>query len=77
MISLNIKTTESILTGSSPPFYYRRMEDKCHESDDTVKSSRCKAHESLGTRRTQVYVGVTKDEVQRSRWTFYEVVKSS
>ena len=28
MISLNIKTTESILTGSSPPFYYRRVEDK-------------------------------------------------
>ena len=25
---------------------------KSHETDDTVKSSRCKAHESLGTRRT-------------------------
>ena len=25
---------------------------KSHEKDDTVKSSRCKAHESLGTRRT-------------------------
>ena len=24
-----------------------------------------------------MYVGVTKDEVQRSRWTFYEVVKLS
>ena len=25
---------------------------KSHETDDTVKSSRCKAHKSLGTRRT-------------------------
>ena len=48
---------------------------KSHETDDTVKSFRCKAHKSLGTRRTKVYVGVTKDEVQRSIWAFYEVVK--
>ena len=34
-----------------------------------------KTHESLGTRRTQVYVGVTKDEVHHSRWTFYEGAK--
>ena len=60
MISLNTKTSESILTGNSPPFYCRRIDDKSkfddlvksHESDDTVKSSKCKAHESLGTRRT-------------------------
>ena len=42
--------------------------------DDTVKSSRCKARESLGMRRTYVYVGMTEDEAQRSRWTFCEVV---
>jgi len=27
-------------------------------------------------RRTYKYVGMTKDEAQRSRWTFYEVVRS-
>jgi len=41
---------------------------------DTVKSSRCKTRKSLGMRRTYEYVGMTKDEAQRSRWTFYEVV---
>jgi len=25
-------------------------------------------------RRTREYVGMTKDEAQRSRWTFYKVV---
>jgi hypothetical protein len=30
---------------------------------------------SLGMRRTEKYVGVTKDEAQRSRWTFCEAVK--
>ncbi len=54
---------------------------KSHQSDDTVKSSRCKARESLRMRRTYWYAGLaersqamTKDEAQRSRWTFYEVV---
>ena len=35
-----------------------------------------KTRKSLGVRRTQKYVGMTKDEAQRSRWTFYEVVTS-
>jgi hypothetical protein len=48
---------------------------KSHKLDGTVKSSRCKACESLGMRRTNKYVGMTKDEAQRSRWTFYEAVK--
>jgi len=55
---------------------------KSQKLGDKVKSSRCKARESLGMRRTQGYVGLaelsqvmTKDEAQRSRWTFYEVVK--
>jgi len=60
---------------------------KSHKSDGTVKSSRCKARESLGMRRTYQYAAVTKDEAQRSpsallravsmsngRWTFYEAV---
>ena len=60
---------------------------KSHRSDGTVKSSRCKARESLGMRRTYQYAAVTKDEAQRSpsallravsmsngRWTFYEAV---
>ena len=47
---------------------------KSYAIDDTVKSSRCQARESLGMRRTEAYVGMTEDEAQRSRWTFYEVV---
>ena len=61
---------------------------KSHKSDGTVKSSRCKARESLGMRRTYQYAAVTKNEAQRrpsallravsmsnGRWTFYEAVK--
>ena len=48
---------------------------KSHKLDGTVKSARCKARESLGMRRTYKYVGMTKDEAQRSRWTFYEAIK--
>ncbi len=48
---------------------------KSQKSDGTVKSSRCKARESLGMRRTYQYVAMTKDEAQRRRWTFYEAVK--
>ena len=47
---------------------------KSQKSDGTVKSSRCKARESLGMRRTYQYVAMTKDEAQRRRWTFYEAV---
>jgi hypothetical protein len=47
---------------------------KSDNLDGTVKSARCKANESLGMRRTYKYVGMTKDEVQRSRWIFYEAV---
>jgi len=50
---------------------------KSDDLDGTVKSSRCKAHESLGMRRTQKYVGMTKDEAQRCRWTFYEAVNTA
>ncbi len=42
--------------------------------DGPVKSSRCKARESLGMRRNYQYVAMTKDEAQRRRWTFYEAV---
>jgi len=36
-----------------------------------------KTRKSLGVRRTQKYVGMTKDEAQRSRWTFYKVVDTN
>jgi len=48
---------------------------KIRTLDGTVKSSGCKARESLGMRHTYQYAAVTKDEAQRRRWTFYEVVK--
>jgi hypothetical protein len=47
---------------------------KSQESDGTVKSSRCKARESLGMSRAYQHVAMTKDEAQRCRWTFYEAV---
>ena len=34
-----------------------------------------KTRKALGMRRTWRYVGMTKDEAQHNRWTFYEVVK--
>ena len=37
---------------------------KSQKSDGTVKTSRCKARESLGMRRTYQYVAMTKDEAQ-------------
>jgi hypothetical protein len=37
---------------------------KSQKSEGTVKSSRCKARESLGMRRTYQYVAMTKDEAQ-------------
>jgi hypothetical protein len=49
---------------------------RSQKSDGTVKSSRCKARESLGMRRTYQYVAMTKDEAQRRRWPFYEAVKN-
>jgi len=56
--------------------------EKSHELDSTVKSSRCKARESLGVRCAYQHVAMTKDEAQRrsldlasaGRWTFYEAV---
>ena len=45
---------------------------KSQHLDGTVKSSRCKARESLGMRRTYRYAAMTKDEAQHSRWTFYK-----
>jgi hypothetical protein len=34
-----------------------------------------KTREFLGMSRTLRYVGMTKNEAQHSRWTFYEVIK--
>ena len=48
---------------------------KSQNLGDKVKSSSCKARESLGMRCAYRCVGMIKDEAQRSRWTFYEVVK--
>jgi hypothetical protein len=47
---------------------------KTSQGDGTVKSSRCKARESLGMRRTYVCAAVTKEEAQHRTWTFYEAV---
>ncbi len=56
---------------------------KSLQTDDTVKSSRCKArgltssHFNGAILRNEAYLSyaaVTKDEAQRSRWTFYKVV---
>ncbi len=49
---------------------------KSQISDDKVKRFRCKARKYEGMRRTYWYVAMTEDVAQRSRWTFYEVVKS-
>ena len=62
---------------------------KRHKSDGRGKSSRCKALESLGIRRTYQYAAMTEDEAQRcpsallramslsnGRWTFYEAEDS-
>jgi hypothetical protein len=38
---------------------------KSQKSDGKAKSSRCKARESFGMRRTYQYGAVTKDEAQR------------
>jgi len=38
----------------------------------TEKGFKCKADDSFGMRRTIRYVGMTKDEVQRSRCVFFE-----
>jgi hypothetical protein len=38
----------------------------------TEKSFRSKARDALGVRRTRKYVGMTRDEVQRSRCAFFE-----
>jgi hypothetical protein len=50
---------------------------KSHKTDDTVKSSRCKARKYEGMKRTYGYAAMTEDVAQRSRWTFYEVVKNN
>jgi len=41
---------------------------------DKVKRFRCKAHKYEGMKRTYWYAAMSEDAVQRSRWTFYEVV---
>jgi hypothetical protein len=48
---------------------------KSQKSDDKVNSFRCKARKYEGMRRTYLYAAMTEDAAQRSRWTFYEVVK--
>ncbi len=50
---------------------------KSHKSDATGKSSRCKARESLGMRRTYQYAAVTKDEAQRSPSALLKAVSMS
>ena len=50
---------------------------KSRKSDGTVKSSGCKARESLGMRRTYQSAAMTKDEAQRRRWPFYEAVNGA
>ncbi len=50
---------------------------KSHKTDDTVKSSRCKARKYEGMRRTNWYAAMTEYEAQRSRWTFCEVVRTT
>ena len=53
----------------------RGVEYTITESDDKVKSSRYKARKYEGMRRTYWYAAMTKYAAQRSRWTFYEVVR--
>ena len=87
MIRNEIKTNDRNLMFF--PFSCVKIDDlvKSYQKDGTEKSSRCKARESLGMRRTWKYVVMTKDEAQRSpsamlraaslssgRWTFYEAV---
>ncbi len=48
---------------------------KSQKLDDKVKRFRCKARKDEGMRGTYWYAAKTEDEAQRSRWTFYEVVK--
>ncbi len=55
---------------------------KSQISDDKVKRFRCKTRKYEGMRRAYWYAGLaersqamTEEAVQRSRWTFYEVVK--
>jgi hypothetical protein len=48
---------------------------KSQKSDDKVKRFRCKARKYEGMRRTYQYAAMTEDAAQRSRWSFYEVVK--
>ncbi len=43
---------------------------KSHETDDTVKSSSCKARKYEGMKHTYGYAAMTEDATQRSRWTF-------
>ena len=72
------ETSEKLAHRCSKYFFGHSKADglvKSHRSDGTVKSSRCKARESLGMRRTYQYAAMTKDEAQRRRWTFYEAVK--
>jgi hypothetical protein len=56
--------------------FSRKIEQlvESNDLDGIVKNSRCKAHKSLGMKRTWQYAAMTKDEVQRRRWTFYDAV---
>ncbi|MCX5907001.1 MAG: hypothetical protein NTY64_07390 [Deltaproteobacteria bacterium] len=49
---------------------------KSRQRNGFVKSSRCKAHNSSGVRRTWQYAATTKDAGQRRRWTFYEAINA-
>lgn len=48
---------------------------KSHKFDGSVKSTRCKGLESLGMKCAYKHTGMTNDEAQRRRGTFYKAVK--
>ena len=48
---------------------------KTQRSDDKARRFRCTAHKYEGMGCTYWYAAMTEDAAQRSRWTFYEVVK--
>ena len=68
-------------TGHHSPYdwiHHQRIDSpvKSQKSGDKVKRFRCKAHKYEGMRRTYWYAGMSENAVQRSRWTFYKVVKN-
>ena len=56
---------------------YPKRDDavRIHKLGEFEKRLIGKAREYQGMRRTRMYAAVTRDEAQRSIWTFYEFVK--